>query len=112
MFKERLIESFTWLFMEVEVLLLEEVEVPDKFNDFVVSTFYPVFCYMSDLDYSQNITGKGDFDYLEILDFLINESQSTKVDINIGVMKYYNEMDILKLIKNTVKLIQFLKCIS
>ena len=36
MFKERLIESFTWLFMEVEIMLLEGIDFSDNkiFNDF------------------------------------------------------------------------------
>ena len=116
MFRERLIESFTWLFMEVEILLLEKVDVDFSnekiFNEFITSTFYQVLCYLVDLEYCKNVNGKGNFDYLEILDFLSNKSKLDKIVINKEVMIGYSENDILRLIENTVKLIQFLKVIE
>ena len=116
MFKERLIESFTWLFMEVEILLLEKIDADFSnkkiFNEFITSTFYQVLCYLADVEYCKNINGKGNFDYLEILDSLSNKSQSDKMIINKEVMIGYSENDILRLIENTVKLIQFLKIIE
>ena len=49
MFRERLIESFTLLFVEVEVLLLERIDIDFSnkkiFNEFTTSTFYQVLCY-------------------------------------------------------------------
>ena len=116
MFRERLIESFTLLFVEVEVLLLERIDIDFSnkkiFNEFTTSTFYQVLCYLADLEYCKNINGKGNLDYLEMLDFLSNKSQSDKVVINREVMLGYSENDILRLIENTVKLIQFLKIIE
>ena len=116
MFRERLIESFTLLFVEVEVLLLERIDIDFSnkkiFNEFTTSTFYQVLCYLADLEYYKNINGKGNFDYLEILDFLSNKNQSDKIVINREVMLGYSENDILRLIENTVKLIQFLKVIE
>ena len=116
MLRERLIESFTWLFMEVEIALLENIDVDFSnkkiFNEFTTSAFYQVLCYLADLEYCKNINGKGNFDYLGILDFLSNKSQSDKVVINREVMLDYSENDILRLIENTVKLIQFLKVIE
>ena len=116
MFRERLIESFTWLFMEVEIAFLENIDVDFSskkiFNEFTTSTFYQVLCYLVDLEYCKNINGKGNFDYLEILDFLSNKNQSDKIVINREVMLGYSENDILRLIENTVKLIQFLKIIE
>ena len=116
MFRERLIESFTLLFVEVEVLLLERIDIDFSnkkiFNEFTTSTFYQVLCYLADLESCKNINGKGNFDYLEILDFLSNKNQSDKIVINREVMLGYSENDILRLIENTVKLIQFLKIIK
>ena len=113
MFKERLIESFTWLFMEVEILLLERIDIDLSdnrvLNEFVTGTFYQVLCYLADLGYCKKITREGNIDYLEIIDYLLNESQMDKVAINREVMIGYSENDILRLIENTVKLIQFLK---
>ena len=115
-FRERLIESFTLLFVEVEVLLLERIDIDFSnkkiFNEFTTSTFYQVLCYLADLEYCKNINGKGNFDYLEILDFLSNKIQSDKIVINREVMLGYSENDILRLIENTVKIIQFLKVIE
>ena len=116
MFRERLIESFTLLFVEVEVLLLERIDIDFSnkkiFNEFTTSTFYQVLCYLADLEYCKNVNGKGGFDYLEILDFLSNKNQSDKIVINREVMLGYSENDILRLIENTVMLIQFLKVIE
>ena len=116
MFRERLIESFTWLFLEVEILLLEKLYIEFSnekiFNEFTTSAFCQVLCYLADLEYCKNINGKGNLDYLEMLDFLSNKSQSDKVVINREVMLGYSENDILRLIENTVKLIQFLKVIE
>jgi hypothetical protein len=116
MFRERLIESFTLLFVEVEVLLLERIDIDfsnkEMFNEFTRSTFHQVLCYLANLEYRKNTNGKGNFDYLETLDFLSNKNQSDKIVINREVMLDYSESDILGLIENTVKLIQFLKVIE
>ena len=69
-------------------------------------------CENGDIEYCKNINGKGNFDYLEILDFLSNKNQSDKIVINREVMLGYSENDILRLIENTVKLIQLLKVIE
>ena len=116
MFRNVLIESFTLLFMEVEYLLLNKIDVDFSnkkiFNEFTTSAFYQVLCYLADLEYYKNINRKGDFDYLEILDFLIDERHSKKLILNKEVMESYSENDILRLIENTVKLIQFLKIVE
>ena len=116
MFRSLLIESFTLLFMEVEYLLLNKIDVDfsnkKNFNEFTTSTFYQVLCYLADLEYYKNINGKGDFDYLEILGFLTNERHSKKLILNKEVMEGYSENDILRLIENTVKLIRFLKIVE
>ena len=116
MFRNVFIESYTLLFMEVEYLLLNKIDVDFSnkkiFNEFTTSAFYQVLCYLTDLEYCKNINRKGDFDYLEILDFLIDERHSKKLILNKEVMESYSENDILRLIENTVKLIQFLKIVE
>lgn len=116
MFKARLIESFTWLFMEVEVMIMEGVgadiienKIYSKFSD---SEYYPILCYLCDVEYVEKICGDSKIDFDEIFDYLIILSQGEKVYLNEKVMKDYTENNILKLIEDTVKLIQVLRILK
>lgn len=116
MFKIRLIESFTWLFMEVEKMIMDGVgadildkKVYDKFSD---SEYYPVLCYLCDVAYTENINRNEKIDFEEILYCLINLCQRDKANLNIKVMKEYTENNILRLIEATVRLIQLLKVLE
>jgi hypothetical protein len=106
-FKARLIESFVWLFMQVEFDFLEDLEVEVTEKILTNSIYYPVRCYLCDFDsiYLENNSIEADTDYLEILDHMINLSVDEKVKINVKVMDSYSENDILMLISNTVRLI-------
>lgn len=110
MFKLRLIESFTWLFMEVEKVLMEDIDISEVnllSNIYFNNSFYCVLTYLTDMQYYEGM--KGHFDLLEAVEHLYDMEQVEKVVINKEVMEHITEADILKLIDETVKLIQFLK---
>lgn len=106
MYKERLIESFTWLFMQVEIDLLENI-CEDKIKDMLeLPLYYSVTNYLREINHEEMQNFPYKTDYFEVMDYLLNISQQDKVKINKEIMKEYDTYQILSLISQTTRLLE------
>lgn len=101
----RLIESFTWMMLNIEWYLLEELDELETSNILKFRHFGEVEKYLKLISKKENEHKFSELDYLESLDTLINMEKPQQLDINEIVLKSYTESDLVRLLKDTVDLL-------
>lgn len=115
MTKLRLIESFTWMMLNIEWYILEGLDEKYSKNILRFKYFEEVREYLKDVSEQEGLKTIdyheifNTMDYFEILDYLINLDKSEQLKINEKLLTSYSEGHLLKLIQDTIEMLNYIE---
>lgn len=105
MCKLRLIESYTWLMLNVEWYLLEELCEELSIQLLKNNSYKELAKYLYIVN---DIMKLNKVELIDILGDLSNQNRDAQFEINEIVLEHYSEIDLIILIANVISLLEFL----